>query len=83
MYFVYILFSSKTNKFYIGSTDKLESRLQHHNSGSTTSTKTGTPLWEVKYTEKLADRTSALKRELEIKKKKSRKYLEWLISSID
>ncbi|MFN3999605.1 GIY-YIG nuclease family protein [Algoriphagus sp.] len=67
----------------MGSTDKLESRLKHHNSGSTPSTKTGAPLWEIKYTEKLADRTSALKRELEIKKKKSRKYLEWLISSVD
>ncbi|WP_240507877.1 GIY-YIG nuclease family protein, partial [Algoriphagus faecimaris] len=33
MYFVYILFSPKTNKYYVGSTDNLESRLKHHNAG--------------------------------------------------
>jgi putative endonuclease len=82
MYFVYILFSPKTNKFYIGSTDNLEGRLRHHNAGLTPSTKPGAPFWEIKYTESLADRTSALKRELEIKNKKRRKYIEWLISSV-
>lgn len=39
MYFVYILFSSKTEKYYIGSTDNLESRLKHHNAGATPFTK--------------------------------------------
>jgi putative endonuclease len=81
MYFVYILFSSKTNKFYIGSTDNLESRLKHHNAGSTPSTRPGAPFWEIKYYETHPDRSVALKKELEIKKKKSRKYIEWLISS--
>ncbi|WP_092824010.1 GIY-YIG nuclease family protein [Algoriphagus faecimaris] len=33
MYFVYILSSPKTNKYYVGSTDNLESRLKHHNAG--------------------------------------------------
>ena len=80
MYYVYILYSSKTDKFYTGSTDNLESRLKHHNAGSTPSTKSGAPFWELKYTEILHDRTSELKRELEIKKKKSRKYIEWLIT---
>ncbi|WP_026947924.1 GIY-YIG nuclease family protein [Algoriphagus marincola] len=81
MYFVYILYSSKTDKYYIGSTDNPEARLRHHNSASTPSTKAGAPLWEIKYLEKYSDRSSALKRELEIKKKKSRKYIDWLISS--
>ncbi|WP_084438850.1 GIY-YIG nuclease family protein [Algoriphagus mannitolivorans] len=82
MYFVYILFSSKTGKFYIGSTDNPESRLKHHNAGSTPSTKSGAPFWEFKYLEKIPDRSTALKRELEIKKKKSRKYIEYLINSV-
>lgn len=81
MYFVYILFSPKTNKYYIGSTDDLEARLRDHNSGATPSTKSAAPHWEIKYTEPLPDRSLALKREIEIKRKKSRKYLEWLISS--
>jgi putative endonuclease len=35
----------------------------------------------MKYTERFETRTEAVKRESEIKKKKSRKYIEWLISS--
>ena len=81
MYFVYILFSTKTNKYYIGSTDNLQSRLKHHNSGLTPSTKSGAPDWVIKYTETLENRSAALKRELEIKRKKSRQYLEYLIGS--
>ncbi len=81
MYFVYFLYSLKTERYYIGSTDDLESRLKHHNSGATPSTKSGAPFWEIRYVETLPDRTSALKRELEIKKKKSKRYIEWLISS--
>lgn len=81
MYFVYILFSPKTEKYYIGSTDNLESRLKHHNSGATPSTKSGAPHWELKFIENLPDKSSALRREIEIKRKKRRKYIEWLISS--
>ncbi|MEY3564039.1 MAG: hypothetical protein RJA23_209, partial [Bacteroidota bacterium] len=46
---------------------------------STPSTKAGAPDWEIRYTETVPDRATALKRELEIKKKKSRNYIEWLI----
>ena len=79
MYSIYILFSLKTNKYYVGSTDDLQGRLKHHNAGSTPSTKSGAPNWEIRYTETVPDRTAALK--LEIKKKKSRNYLEWLIQN--
>ena len=33
MFFVYILFSNKLNRFYIGTTDNVEKRLLEHNSG--------------------------------------------------
>ena len=79
MYYIYILFSLKTNKYYIGSTDDLARRLKHHNAGSTPSTKSGAPDWKICYTETVPDRTAALKRELEIKKKKGKNYLEGLI----
>jgi putative endonuclease len=62
MYFVYILYSSKTNKYYIGSTENVENRLKHHNSVATSSTKPGAPLWEIKLIEVLPDRSAALKR---------------------
>ena len=70
MYYIYILFSLKTNKYYVGSTEDLQRRLKHHNGGSTPSTKAGAPDWEILYTETVPDRATALKRELEIKKKK-------------
>ena len=79
MYYIYILFSQKTNRYYIGSTDDLQGRLKHHNAGSTPSTKTGAPVCEIRYTETVPDRAAALKRELEIKKRKSRSHFEWLI----
>jgi putative endonuclease len=69
MYFVYILYSSKTDKYYIGSTDDLESRLKHHNYGATPSTKSGAPNWNIVHKEILPDKSAALKRELEIKRK--------------
>ena len=82
MYFIYILFSQKTNRYYIGSMDDLARRLNHHHTGSTPSTKPEAPDWEIRYTETVPDRVAALKREREIKKKKSRNYLEWLIQNV-
>ncbi|MFC0262719.1 GIY-YIG nuclease family protein [Fontibacter flavus] len=81
MYVVYILYSSKTDKYYVGSTDNLHDRIKHHNYGATPSTKSGAPNWILVYYETLTDKSSALKRELEIKRKKSRKYIEWLIQN--
>jgi putative endonuclease len=54
-------------------------RLIRHNQGNVAATRNGVP-WQLQYTERFATRTEALKRELEIKKKKSRKYIVWLIS---
>ncbi|WP_394337174.1 GIY-YIG nuclease family protein [Echinicola strongylocentroti] len=53
MYFVYVLYSRKTAKSYIGSCREVGERLRHHNSGLTPSTKGGTPEWEVNYVEKV------------------------------
>jgi putative endonuclease len=54
--------------------------LQKHNLGGTASTRPGRP-WKLVYTETLQTKTDALVREKQIKKKKSRKYIEWLIRS--
>ncbi len=75
---VYILFSKKLNKHYIGACKDLERRLYEHNIGHSKFTKTGMP-WELKYSEDYEDLGTAKKREQEIKKKKSRKYVEALI----
>ena len=78
-YFTYILFSDKLNKYYVGSTNNLERRFQDHNRGKTPFAKTGMP-WELKYFETFQDRSSAVKREMEIKKKKDRNFIENLIA---
>ena len=48
-----------------------------HNLGATLSTRAGRP-WELVHIEEYDDKTSAIKREIEIKRKKSRKYIESL-----
>ena len=77
---IYIIFSEKWNQFYVGCSVDEVSRLEEHNAGKNKSTRGGAP-WEIKFTETFETMTLARKRESEIKRKKSRKYLEWLISS--
>ena len=77
-YTVYILKSKRDNSYYIGNTNNLEKRLIRHNKGYNKSTKRKTP-WEIVYIEYYDNRQKAIKRELEIKKIKSRKYIEKLI----
>jgi putative endonuclease len=79
MHYIYILYSKKLNKYYIGSTAAVEARLNQHNNGEVKFTSRGIP-WILKYQEEFADRTSAMKREYQIKSKKSRKYIEWVIA---
>ena len=38
-YFVYILYSNKDNRLYVGCTSDLEKRVKRHNSGDVTATK--------------------------------------------
>ena len=51
MHFVYVLFSFKFNRSYVGMTKNIKQRLSEHNSKKNTSTKAFVP-WEVVYTEK-------------------------------
>jgi putative endonuclease len=78
--FVYILFSEKLNKFYIGSTTDLERRLKEHNRGKEKFTKTGIP-WLLVYNELFDELIDARRREVYIKKQKSRKFIVSLIST--
>ncbi|MBF9252044.1 GIY-YIG nuclease family protein [Pontibacter sp. 172403-2] len=79
-YYTYILYSEKLDRYYIGSCEDMEVRIMQHNSGRNKSTKGGIP-WQIKHTETFETRLTAISREIGIKKKKSRKYIEWLISS--
>lgn len=77
---VYIIYSEKLDKYYVGACIDLTRRLYEHNIGHSKFTSTGIP-WILKYTCEFENLQLAKKRELEIKKKKSRKYIEALINS--
>ena len=79
MPYTYILFSEKLNKYYVGACIEMERRLYEHNIGNSKFTRLGFP-WELKYTEEYQTLLEAKQRELKIKKMKSRKYIEDLIS---
>ena len=79
-YYVYILQSLKDFSFYIGQCDDLDKRMSKHFDGMSKYTSGKRPLRLV-YFEVYDSRTEALKREKEIKNKKSRKYIEALIAN--
>ena len=75
---VYIIYSKKWNQYYVGFTTNIQVRLTYHNGCRNKSTRGGAP-WELMYYKSFENEQLARKREYEIKKKKSRNYLEWLI----
>ena len=80
-FYVYILYSSGLDQYYIGHTENLEDRIFGHTNSGSKSTKKAND-WIIKYTEEFESRITATRRELEIKNKKSRKYIEWLVRSV-
>ncbi len=79
MYKVYILLSEKTNRYYVGYTNDLDRRLSEHNRKKGKYTDEGIP-WKLIYTEDFTTKSEAMEREKYIKAKKSRKYIETIIS---
>ncbi len=61
-YNVYILFSLKDKKLYVGCTNDLKDRLHRHNSGFVQATKNRRPLTLI-HTEQFNEKTEAYKRE--------------------
>ena len=81
MFYFYILFSKFLDKYYIGHTSEtLEERLRKHlskHSGFTSKAKD----WEVVYFEIFDNKSTAYKRELEVKKWKSKIKIQKLVSA--
>ena len=77
-YFVYILESLRDGTYYVGSTNNLSDRLERHNQGRSRYTKVKRP-WILVFSEKFPDRSAAVKREQEIKRRKSSDYIEGLV----
>ncbi|MFC0773760.1 GIY-YIG nuclease family protein [Terrimonas alba] len=78
MYYVYILYSSSRDKYYIGSTVDLASRLVKHNSKHNGFTQ-GATEWVITFSGTFSSKQEALKREQQIKSWKSRRLIENLI----
>lgn len=79
-YWVYVIKSQLDHSYYTGSTPDVGLRVERHNLGWGRSTKAKRP-WVLIHTEQYATKTEALRRERQIKRMKSRKYIERLIQS--
>ncbi len=82
MYYTYIIYSKSLNKYYVGSCQNVQERLNDHLNSRSAYTKTVKD-WELKYFETFTSRSEAYRREMQIKKMKSRKYIEKLIYNKD
>ncbi len=75
MFKVYVLYSKKFDKIYIGFTSNLESRMLSHNYLSKKGYTVKYRLWEVVYTEIFKTKKEAMKREKELKSSRGRNYI--------
>jgi predicted GIY-YIG superfamily endonuclease len=80
-FFVYILYSEKCGKYYVGHSDNLQQRISDHNLGKGGNYTSRCTPWQLVYSENFESRAEAVKREMEIKRKKRRTYIEWLITN--
>ncbi|SFR56496.1 GIY-YIG nuclease family protein [Maribacter stanieri] len=78
----YILYSNSINHFYVGHCEDIEERVSRHNKGNGSKYTKKTNDWVLKWQRNFETRPEAMAFELLIKKKKSRKYIEYLISTV-
>ena len=73
--FVYILYSEKRSRYYVGQTSDINKRLEKHNQGYVASTKGGTP-WRLVLQIEVLSRKEAIVLERKIKKRGAKRYLD-------
>ena len=76
--FVYILYSEKHDKFYVGQTNDIEARLRRHNSGNSKYTASYRP-WKMVCSIEKESRSLAMQLEMKLKnlsKHRIRKFIE-------
>ncbi|MGH9747252.1 MAG: GIY-YIG nuclease family protein [Candidatus Acidiferrales bacterium] len=79
-FFVYILQSESSGRYYVGQTKNLGERVAYHNAGYSLALKNRGP-WKLVYSEEYSSRAEAMRRESQIKKQKDRKFIERLLSA--
>ncbi len=75
---LYVIKNSK-GRYYIGVTENITRRLLEHNSERSLATRGRGP-WELVYTEIFPSSQEAKRREYDIKQKKRKSYIDWLIA---
>ena len=75
MWYVYVLKSTKDNKWYTGLTDSINTRLKKHNSGKVFSTKSRKP-FKIIYYEASLDKKDAEARERYLKSGMGKRYIK-------
>ena len=79
-FFVYILQSQLTGRYYVGQSKNVEERVAYHNANYSKSLKNRGP-WKLIHVEKYPTRGEAVRREIQIKKQKDRRYIDQLVSA--
>ena len=80
MFTVYVLYSEKFNKIYVGYTSNMEQRLLSHNILETKGYTLKYRPWKVIYTEAFSEKPEAMKREKQLKTGKGREFIWNLVS---
>ena len=80
MFYTYILYTEKFDRFYIGQTNNLDNRIERHNNGYVKSTKAYIP-WKIVYSEAFQTRALATQREKQLKKLKSKIAIQKLVDA--
>ena len=73
--FVYILYSEKRSRYYVGQTADIDKRLKRHNLGVVPSTKSGAP-WKLVLQIEVLSRSEAVVLERRIKKRGAKRYID-------
>ncbi|MDD5251679.1 MAG: GIY-YIG nuclease family protein [Patescibacteria group bacterium] len=76
---LYILKNTK-GSYYVGVTEDIQRRLSEHNVGKSLATRGRGP-WDLVYTETFPSPQEAKRREYQIKQKKRKSYIEWLLKN--
>jgi len=80
VFFLYILQSESTSRYYIGQTQDVTERVAYHDSNYSKSLKNRGP-WKLVYTEEFETRSEAVRRERQLKSWKDRRMIEKLLSA--
>ena len=80
MFTVYVLYSEKYDKIYIGYSSDFEDRLRSHNEYATKGYSLKFRPWKVVYTENYTTKGEAMKREKQLKTSRGRAFIRNVIS---